>query len=222
MAGVPQVVGDEAAAPPVAADEAAAPPVAADETAVSPVAAGEAAVSPVAADEAAVSPVAADEAAAPPVAADEAAARPGIPGLVHKLEDPPMRSVRPAGLPRLAPPKTAVPVPESALFWEPTESAQWESCSAGPALAPCSACPTLAPLSAYSSGPSSTPRAWPTVPTLDPPPAHLPRHFSVFVCGASWICSLRRGGGLCHGPAGVPWPATRCPCMLSTWLVVCC
>ncbi len=28
--------------------------------------------------------------------------------------------------------------------------------------------------------------------------------------------------GLCHGPAGVPWPATRCLCMLSSWLVVCC
>ncbi len=27
---------------------------------------------------------------------------------------------------------------------------------------------------------------------------------------------------ICHGPAGVPWPATRCLCVLSTWLVVCC
>ncbi len=25
----------------------------------------------------------------------------------------------------------------------------------------------------------------------------------------------------CHGPAGVPWLATRCLCVLSTWLVVC-
>ncbi len=25
----------------------------------------------------------------------------------------------------------------------------------------------------------------------------------------------------CPGPAGVPWLATRCLCMLSTWLVVC-
>ncbi len=53
VAGVPQVLGDEAAAPPVAANEA----------------------------------------AEPPVAADEAAAHPGIPVLVRKLEDPPMRSV---------------------------------------------------------------------------------------------------------------------------------
>ncbi len=65
-------------------------------------------------DEAAVSPVAADEAAMSPVAADEAAAHPGIPGLVRKLEDPPIRSVRAAVLPRLAPPKAAVPFPESA------------------------------------------------------------------------------------------------------------
>ncbi len=34
------------------------------------------------------------------------------------------------------------------------------SCSVCPALVSCSACPALAPLSVYSSGPSSTPRAW--------------------------------------------------------------
>ncbi len=41
-----------------------------------------------------------------------------------------------------------------------------------------------------------TPRAWPTVPTSDPPTAHPPpRHFSVFsVCGASGIRSLKGGG----------------------------
>ncbi len=27
---------------------------------------------------------------------------------------------------------------------------------------------------------------------------------------------------MCHGPAGVPGLATRCLCVLSTWLVVCC
>ncbi len=27
---------------------------------------------------------------------------------------------------------------------------------------------------------------------------------------------------ICHGPAGVPGLATRCLCVLSTWLVVCC
>ncbi len=63
-----------------------------------------------------------------------------------------------------------------------------------PALAPLSACPALAPLSAYSSGPTSTPWAWPTVTTPDPPPAHPPRHFSVFVCGVPGICSLRGEG----------------------------
>ncbi len=39
------------------------------------------------------------------------------------------------------------------------------------------------------------------------------------MCGASGIRSLK--GGLCHGPAGVPRLATRCLCLLSTWLVVC-
>ncbi len=56
-----------------------------------------------------------------------------------------------------------------------------------------SAGPTLASCSAYSSGPTSTPRAWPTIPTPDLPPAHPPRHFSVLVCGAPVILSLRGG-----------------------------
>ncbi len=191
---------------------------------------------------------------------EEAAAHPWIPWLVRKLKDPPMRSVRAAGIPRLALPKAVVPVPEPAPFRESTESAPEPapfreptgsspepapfreptesrarsfpgahrvcprarsvpgahrihsrnrfsqvvvicstlvaSCSAGPALASCSACPALAPLSAYSSGPSSTPRAWPTVPNPDPPPAHPPsRYIYVFVCGASGIHSLKGGGG---------------------------
>ncbi len=72
------------------------------------------------------------------------------------------------------------------------------------------ASPTLAPLCAHCSRPSSTPRAWPTC-LLD--------IFLFSVCGASGIRSLK--GGLCHGPAGVPRLATRCLCVLSTWLVVC-
>ncbi len=80
--------------------------------------------------------------------------------------------------------------PEPAPFREPTQSA--------PFRASCSACPALVPLSAYSSRPSSIPRAWPTVPTSDPPSAHPPpRHFSVFsVRGASGIRSLKGGGGV--------------------------
>ncbi len=70
-----------------------------------------------------MAPVAADKAAMSPVVADEAAAHPGIPGLVCKLEDPPMRSGQAAGIPRLAYPKAAVPAPEPALFREPAESA---------------------------------------------------------------------------------------------------
>ncbi len=66
-------------------------------------------------DEAAAPPVAANEVAVSTVAADEAAAYPGIPGLVRKLEDPPMRSVQAVGIPRLAPPKAAVPIPEIPL-----------------------------------------------------------------------------------------------------------
>ncbi len=58
VAGVPQVVGDKAAAPPVEADGA----------------------------------------AVPLMAAVKAAAHPGMPRLVCKLEDPPMRSVRAAGM----------------------------------------------------------------------------------------------------------------------------
>ncbi len=72
------------------------------------------------------------------------------------------------------------------------------------------ASPTLAPLCAHCSRPSSTPRAWPT---------SLLEIFLFSVCGASGIRSLK--GGLCHGPAGVPRLATRCLCLLSTWLVVC-
>ncbi len=71
------------------------------------------------------------------------------------------------------------------------------------------ASPTLAPLCAHCSRPSSTPRAWPT---------SLLDIFLFSVCGASGIHSLK--GGLCHGPAGVPRLATRCLCVLSTWLVV--
>ncbi len=59
----------------------------------------------------------------PQVVGDETAAYPMIPGLVRKLADTPMRTLGAAGIPRLAPPKAAVPVPEPAPFREPTESA---------------------------------------------------------------------------------------------------
>ncbi len=83
-----------------------------------------------------------------------------------------------------------------APVWEPTEPAP------GPA-------PPWHPWCAHCSRPSSTPRAWPT---------SLLDIFLFSVCGASGIRSLK--GGLCHGPAGVPRLATRCLCVLSTWLVV--
>ncbi len=74
-------------------------------------------------DETVAPSVAADEAAVSLVVADEPAAHSGIPVLVHKLEDPPISSVWAAGIPRLAPPKVAVPAPEPAPFRKPTESA---------------------------------------------------------------------------------------------------
>ncbi len=74
-------------------------------------------------DEAVEPPVVADGATVSLPVADKAAANPGIPGLVRKQEDSPMRSVRAAGIPRLASPKAAVPAPEPAPFREPTESA---------------------------------------------------------------------------------------------------
>ncbi len=90
VAGVPQVVGDEATAPPVVADGA----------------------------------------VVPLVVAVKAAAHPGMPRLVRKLEDPPMRSVWAAGMS----PVNSSPVvleamvaitesaPEPAPFREPTQS----------------------------------------------------------------------------------------------------
>ncbi len=78
-------------------------------------------------DEAVEPPVVADGATVSLPVADKAAAHPGIPGLVRKQEDSPMRSVRAAGIPRLASPKAAVPAPvpapEPDPFREPTESA---------------------------------------------------------------------------------------------------
>ncbi len=97
--------------------------------------------------------------------------------------------------------------PEPAPFREPTESAPEPAPFREPTVRSRA---TLAPLCAHCSRPSSTSRAWPT---------SLLDIFLFSVCGASGICSLK--GGLCHGPAGVPRLATRCLCVLSTWLVVC-
>ncbi len=69
-------------------------------------------------DEATAPPVAADGAAVPLVTAVEAAVHPGMPRLVCKLEDPPMRSVRAAGM---SPVNSSPVVTETAP--EPTESA---------------------------------------------------------------------------------------------------
>ncbi len=172
MAGVPQVVGDKAAAPPVAADGA----------------------------------------AVPLMAAVKAAAHPGMPRLVRKLEDSPMRSVRAADFspmkssPVVLEAMVAItesapePVPpreptESAPPREPTESARpCEPMQSTPVLdlapgthrARSRTSLTLALLCAHCSRPSSIPRAW-LAPILD--------IFLFSVCGASGIRSLKGGGG---------------------------
>ncbi len=173
MAGVPQVVGDKAAAPPVAADGA----------------------------------------AVPLMAAVKAAAHPGMPRLVRKLEDSPMRSVQAADFspmkssPVVLEAMVAItesapePVPpreptESAPPREPTESARpCEPMQSTPVLdlapgthrARSRTSLTLALLCAHCSRPSSIPRAW-LAPILD--------IFLFSVCGASGIRSLKGGGGV--------------------------
>ncbi len=48
----------------------------------------------------------------------------------------------------------------------------------------------------------------------------LPDYYPLVLVGLG--LDVGEGLGLgCHGPAGVPWLATRCLCVLSTWLVVC-
>ncbi len=155
---MPQVGGDEAAAPQVAADEAAEPPVAADEAAVST------------------------------VAADEAAAYPGIPGLVRKLEDPPMRSAGSWHSKTGSSQGGCAHSRDPAPFREPTESA--------PEPTPFRE-PTEPPPGAHRA--RSVPGAHRARSILGPNPL-------LDIC--QFLCVEHLGsapkGGLCHGPAGVP------------------
>ncbi len=48
----------------------------------------------------------------------------------------------------------------------------------------------------------------------------LVRH-AILLCTEPIHCSINVSCQICHGPAGVPRLATRCLCLLSTWLVVC-
>ncbi len=112
-----------------------------------------------------------DEASVSLVAADKAEAHPGIPCLVHKLEDPPMRSVRAAGIPRLAPPKAAVPAPEPAPFREPTESAP----EPAPFCKPTESAPEPAPFcKPTESAPEPAPFCKPTESAPEPAPFREP------------------------------------------------
>ncbi len=133
VAGVPQVVGDKAAAPPVAADGA----------------------------------------AVPLLVAVKAAAHPGIPRRVCKLEDPPMRSVRAAGMsPVNSSPVVTESAPEPAPPREPTESAPEHA----PVREPMQSTPVLdtAPVWELTEpAPGSAPPWHPCVPIA---PGPLPLH----------------------------------------------
>ncbi len=87
--------------------------------------------------------------------------------------------------------------------------------AAGPTLASCSH-PCLpippGPLPIHRPGPPSLHQI-----RLQP----TPLLFSILVCGASGIRSLK-GGWVCVTVLPMCPGATRCLCMLSTWLVVCC
>ncbi len=149
--------------------------------------------------------------------------------LASSLDDPPLISARAAGIS----PVDSIPVVLEAMVavTEPPNfpAAATKAVTEQPALL----------VSATESAPEPTPVREPTEPAPvqeltesapEPAPVCEPTeqlqsplqsgHFSVLVCGASGIRSLK--GELCHCPAGVPWPASRCLCMLSTWLVVCC
>ncbi len=84
-------------------------------------------------------------------------------------------------------------------------------------MAYCSAGPALAPLST-----SSTPRAWPTIPTPFPPP--LRHHPGLLFCvpdrGASGIRSLEGGFSHSYQLVSLRWPPVVTVSVLSTWLVV--
>ncbi len=128
---------------------------------------------------------------------------------------------------------------ESASFREPTESTQetahlnwwfsappwWHPALLAPPWPLALPAPPWHPVCLFlqalfhSTGPPLLPQI-----RLRPTPPPPPRICSVFVCGASGIRSLGGGGGGGGGewcPAGVPWLATRCLCMLRTWLVCC-
>ncbi len=160
VAGVPQVVGDKAAAPPVAADGA----------------------------------------AVPLLVAVKAAEHPGIPRRVCKLEDPPMRSVRAAGMspvnsspvvtesaPEPAPPREPTEsAPEPTPFREPTQSTPfreptqstpepapfWEPTQSTPEPAP--------PREPTESAPEPAPPREPTQSAPGPAPFREPTHSAPF------------------------------------------
>ncbi len=141
VAGVPQVVGDKAAAPPVAADGA----------------------------------------AVPLMAAVKAAAHPGMPRLVRKLEDSPMRSVRAADF---SPTKPSPVVPEAMVerarsapepvpIREPTYSAP----EPAPIREPTESAPEPAPIrEPTESAPEPAPIREPKESAPEPAPIREPTH----------------------------------------------
>ncbi len=141
VAGVPQVVGDKAAAPPVAADGA----------------------------------------AVPLMAAVKAAAHPGMPRLVRKLEDSPMRSVRAADFSPTKPSpvvleamvESARSAPEPAPIREPMESAP----EPAPIREPTYSAPEPAPIrEPKESAPEPAPIREPKESAPEPAPIREPTH----------------------------------------------
>ncbi len=96
-------------------------------------------------------------------------------------------------------------VPEPAPYREPTESTSFQE-------------PMQSAL--FREPTESAPAREP--PESAPEPAPVPEPTEP---ASVWEPTERGGGGggyLIHGPAGVPGLATKCLCVLSTWLVVCC
>ncbi len=141
VAGVPQVVGDKAAAPPVAADGA----------------------------------------AVPLLAAVKAAAHPGMPRLVRKLEDSPMRSVQAADFSPTKPSpvvleamvESARSAPEPAPIREPTDSVP----EPAPIQEPTYSAPEPAPIrEPKESAPEPAPIREPKESAPEPAPIREPTH----------------------------------------------
>ncbi len=159
-------------------------------------------------DKAAAPPVAADGAAVPLMAAVKAAVHPGMPRLVRKLEDSPMRSVRAADFSPTKPSpvvleamvESARSAPEPAPIREPTESAPEpapirEPTHSAPEPAPIrepkESAPEPAPIrEPKESAPEPAPIREPTYSAPEPAPIREPKEPKEFINPFLTICFL--------------------------------